>query len=62
MDKGRHPNVVRTWTVERTKVQYRPLKPVKTRPDLLQPKKKSTARLPHRNAGSDRSGSQVGWQ
>jgi hypothetical protein len=21
MDKGRHPNVVRTWTVERTKVR-----------------------------------------
>ena len=24
MDKGRHPHVVRTWTVERTKVPYRP--------------------------------------
>ena len=22
MDKERHPNVVRTWTVERTKVRY----------------------------------------
>ena len=22
MDKQRHPNVVRTWTVERTKVRY----------------------------------------
>jgi hypothetical protein len=24
MDKGRHPHVFRTWTVERTKVPYRP--------------------------------------
>lgn len=24
MDKGRHPHVVRTWTVERTKTLYRP--------------------------------------
>jgi hypothetical protein len=23
MDKARHPHVVRTWTVERTKVPYR---------------------------------------
>ena len=23
MDKARHPNVIRTWTVERTKVPYR---------------------------------------
>jgi hypothetical protein len=27
MDKGRHPHVVRTWTVERTKVPYRPPQP-----------------------------------
>lgn len=39
MEKGRHPHVVRTWTVERTKVPYRPpqaLKPaIKPRQDLL---------------------------
>jgi hypothetical protein len=29
MDKGRHPHVVRTWTVERTKVPYLPPQPVK---------------------------------
>ncbi|MBZ5626149.1 MAG: hypothetical protein LAQ69_46815 [Acidobacteriia bacterium] len=29
MDKARHPNVIRTWTVERTKVPYRPPQPVK---------------------------------
>ena len=32
MDKQRHPNVVRTWTVERTKVLYPPPPPVKLRP------------------------------
>ena len=32
MDKQRHPNVVRTWTVERTKVRYPPPPPVKLRP------------------------------
>jgi len=48
MDKGRHPHVVRTWTVERTKVQYRPPQPVKTGPgpriDRFQPKKKNRTR------------------
>ena len=24
MEKGRHPHVVRTWTVERTRIPYRP--------------------------------------
>ena len=47
MDKGRHPNVVRTWTVERTKVPYRPAQPKKsqasTRQDLFRgPEKKLT--------------------
>ena len=32
MDKRRHPNVVRTWTVERTKVLYPTPPPVKLRP------------------------------
>jgi hypothetical protein len=31
MDKGRHPNVVRTWTVERTKVRYPSRPPAKLR-------------------------------
>ena len=44
MDKGRHPHVVRTWTVERTKVPYRPPQPASaglvSRQDRFQPKKK----------------------
>jgi hypothetical protein len=28
-DKTRHPHVIRTWRVERTKVLYRPPRPVK---------------------------------
>jgi hypothetical protein len=32
MDKQRHPNVVRTWTVERTKVRYPSPPPAKLRP------------------------------
>jgi len=32
MDKGRHPHVVRTWTVERTKTIYRPPQPARVRP------------------------------
>jgi hypothetical protein len=31
MDKARHPHVIRTWTVERTKVLHRQPQPVKTR-------------------------------
>jgi hypothetical protein len=43
MDKGRHPHVVRTWTVERTKVPYRPPQPSKARPnsrEALRPQEK----------------------
>jgi hypothetical protein len=29
MDKARRPQVIRTWTVERTKVPYRPPQPAK---------------------------------
>ena len=29
MDKGRHPHVVRTWTVERTRLPHRSSQPVK---------------------------------
>jgi hypothetical protein len=33
MDKARHPQVVRTWVVERTKVLCRPPQPSKLRPE-----------------------------
>ncbi|HLJ51000.1 MAG TPA: hypothetical protein VKU01_33560 [Bryobacteraceae bacterium] len=36
MDKARHPHVVRTWTVERTKVHYRPPQPANLRQDPRQ--------------------------
>ena len=31
MDKARRPHVVRTWSVERTRVPYRPSQPVNLR-------------------------------
>lgn len=48
MDKGRHPHVVRTWTVERTKVPFRPPQSAKTRPDHFPPKKRSDHPVPTR--------------
>ena len=30
MDKPRHPHVIRTWRVERTRLPYRPPQPAKT--------------------------------
>ena len=36
MDKGRHPHVVRTWAVERTKVAYLPPQAVKAQPSSRQ--------------------------
>ncbi len=33
MDKARHPHVIRTWTVERTRLPYRPPQPAKLRPE-----------------------------
>ena len=36
MDKGRHPNVIRTWIVERTKTHYRPPQAMRVRPDPRQ--------------------------
>jgi hypothetical protein len=36
MDKGRHPQVIRTWTVERTKTHYRPPQAMKLRADPRQ--------------------------
>lgn len=39
MEKGRHPNVIRTWNVQRTRVPYRPPQatklPVNPRQDLF---------------------------
>ena len=32
MDKARHPHVIRTWTVERTKVPYRQPQPTRIQP------------------------------
>jgi hypothetical protein len=32
MEKARRPHVVRTWTVERTRVPHRPPQPLKLRP------------------------------
>ena len=42
MEKGRHPHVVRTWTVERTRVPFRPpqgLKPMNPRQVSRAPQK-----------------------
>jgi len=36
MDKGPHPHVIRTWTVERTKTHYRPPQHQKGRLDAYQ--------------------------
>jgi hypothetical protein len=46
MDKGRHPNVIRTWTVERTKSPYRPPQPVQPSPA------KGNFRRPDRRPGA----------
>jgi len=40
MDKARHPQVIRTWTVERTKVPYRPPAPAKQRTNSRVPRKR----------------------
>ena len=51
MDKQRHPNVVRTWTVERAKVRY-PSPPAKLRSrsqkDLFRGEGSSPIRTPLR--------------
>jgi len=36
MDKLRHPHVIRTWTVERTKTPYRPAPPARVPRDPRQ--------------------------
>ena len=50
MDKQRHPNVVRTWTVERTKVHYPSPPPAKLRSrsqkDLFRGQERSPIRPP----------------
>jgi len=51
MDKGRHPHVIRTWTVERTKTHYRPPQAMKPRPELRQKLRGPAIKPPH-GAGS----------
>jgi hypothetical protein len=53
MDKRRHPHVVRTWTVERTKVPYRPPQPAKPRP---------LARRARQRAGAFAAGALYEWR
>lgn len=52
MDKQHHPNVVRTWTVERTKVRYPSLPSAKLRSrsqkDLFRGEERSPIRHPLR--------------
>ena len=52
MDKQRHPNVVRTWTVERTKVRYPSPPPAKlkssSQKDLFRGQERSPIRPPLR--------------
>jgi len=48
MDKARHPHVIRTWIVERTKVLYRQPQPAKLQPT----KQREFLRTPRSN-GSD---------
>jgi hypothetical protein len=47
MDKGRHPQVIRTWTVERTKTHYRPPQAMKLRPDPHQNFRGPSVEPPH---------------
>jgi hypothetical protein len=59
MDKQRRPNVVRTWTVERTKVRYpSPPPPVKLRSrsqkDLFRGQERSPIRPPLRQPKGSR--------
>jgi hypothetical protein len=35
MEKARRPHVIRTWTVERTKIPYRPPQPAKLPHDTI---------------------------
>lgn len=44
MDKGRHPQVVRTWRVERTKVPNRVPQPKKAQPQIAPSRKPQTER------------------
>jgi hypothetical protein len=47
MDKGRHPHVIRTWTVERTKTHYRPPQAMKPRPAPRQNFRGPSIKPPH---------------
>jgi hypothetical protein len=48
MDRARHPFVVRTWTVERTKVPYRPPQAAKPLSDRQPGKPAKTMARPQR--------------
>lgn len=39
MDKARHPNVIRTWSLDRTKMRCQPLHGAKT-PRLVPPRRR----------------------
>ena len=47
MEKGRHPHVIRTWTVERTRLPYRPPQAMKPRPNTRQDLLRGPAQKPH---------------
>jgi hypothetical protein len=49
MEKGRHPHVIRTWTVERTRLPFRtpqPLKPANPRQGQRGPQKPAPPHAP----------------
>jgi len=48
MDKARHPHVIRTWRVERTKLPYRPPQPAKapSQPFFSPPRRSNRAPTP----------------
>jgi len=47
MEKGRHPHVIRTWTVERTRVPYRPPQATKLRSNPRQDLLRGPGKNPH---------------
>jgi hypothetical protein len=56
-DKARHPNVIRTWTVERTKVPYRPPQPAKLPPRPRQDLFRGPEKTPRNPGSAPESGS-----
>jgi hypothetical protein len=47
MEKGRHPNVIRTWTVQRTRVPYKPPQAATLRPNPRQDLLRGPGKNPH---------------